>query len=243
MVKVVVPVELTILNMDFLIDIQFCLAVFASNPRRSAIINIEQTESDPQALLWQRRRSSILASFYALAINNTRETDLQGFRSTKTEHEIYRVSRILQISKYPPTDSASLQNSPSNFGPKCYALSLRRISRLCDYKIGQDPLKYESFSSVVFIFTVVFFSIQKGLYSQQYPEMAQHNSAWNQQVQVTSYGFNDAYPIIWIAFESLSLAALLVFLIWSCFTRQPRGDPKRPLPLKALIGSILSYAW
>ena len=73
--------------------------------------------------------------------------------------------------------------------------------------------------------------------------MAQHNSAWNQQVQVTSYGFNDAYPIIWIAFESLSLAALLVFLIWSCFTRQPRGDPKRPLPLKALIGSILIYAW
>lgn len=69
-----------------------------------------------------------------------------------------------------------------------------------------------------------------------------HESAWHQQVRVTAYGFNEAYLKIWLVFECLSLAVLLGFLLWSCFIRQPRGDPKKPLPLKALIGSILSYA-
>lgn len=72
---------------------------------------------------------------------------------------------------------------------------------------------------------------------------ASDQSSWDQKVQVTALGFNEAYTKAWLSFECLSLAALLVFFVWSCFIRQPRGDSTRPLPLKALTGSILSYAW
>lgn len=67
-------------------------------------------------------------------------------------------------------------------------------------------------------------------------------SPWQQKVQVTAYGFDEAYPKVWLVFEALCLAALLGFLMWSCFIRQPRGDPKKPLPIKTVIASILSYA-
>ncbi|BCR90388.1 uncharacterized protein ACHE_60274A [Aspergillus chevalieri] len=62
-------------------------------------------------------------------------------------------------------------------------------------------------------------------------------SPWQQKVQVTAYGFDEAYPKVWLIFEALCLVALLGFFVWSCFIRQPRGDPKKPLPIKAVIAA------
>ena len=64
---------------------------------------------------------------------------------------------------------------------------------------------------------------------------------WDEEVRLTVFGSGKAYSYVWLVFEFLSLVAVLGFFAWSLFIRQPRADASKPLPRKALVGSILSY--
>lgn len=64
---------------------------------------------------------------------------------------------------------------------------------------------------------------------------------WNEETEIGGYGYNETYLKIWLVFEFLSLTTLLGFLVWSFFIRQPRADSSKPLPMKALVGSILAF--
>lgn len=64
---------------------------------------------------------------------------------------------------------------------------------------------------------------------------------WDGDVTFGVYERYATYYYVSVAFEFLTLGATVVFLVWSLFIRQPGTDSSEPLPLKALVGSILSF--
>lgn len=51
------------------------------------------------------------------------------------------------------------------------------------------------------------------------------------------------YYYVWIVFEFLTLIMLLGFLGRTFIVREMRTDSSKSLPMKAFLGSILSFIW